>query len=359
MGSWNATCGISHLPIFHGEKIRLFILLPNSLETLIHSPNSICNVGDIYSIIGMPIQAEYNDYGTVENIVEDFNTDFIHKTLKHRALMPCDKPFNVDDEVSYKSEGWLKVVSVDCENVTVVESMGHNREEFIVKSTELKHCTKEDYYNDPGDIENMIRLIERNVFEVNINPLYKQFCDIHILKPALFFVKESMWQASQIDVDISTFSMNVSKYIGGIEEFTTDIENEIALSKLTSDDDVDVSSTAKMNLITQRFSNFSKIERLSKMFERSHRRGSDLHVYTDLMLRLIEAGDMDQARNVVERVIRVYKFINFMDYTRRTLIPQGGTGSQGIGENFHGILNDAISKEIHDIKHMVDEENYE
>ena len=77
MGCWNGTCMVSNLPIISGDKIKLIILsgYPNQ---------KLSGAGYVY-ITGktepycLPISGRYNDYGMIEDCVEDFNYQLIEK----------------------------------------------------------------------------------------------------------------------------------------------------------------------------------------------------------------------------------------------------------------------------------------
>ncbi len=62
MGCWNATCNVSHMPIFGGDKIILIPLLQTH-ATL--TPNC-CETTDNFTPIGFPITGVYNEYGGIE-----------------------------------------------------------------------------------------------------------------------------------------------------------------------------------------------------------------------------------------------------------------------------------------------------
>lgn len=73
MGCWSETCVISHLPINAGEKVRYILLQA--------SPFSNCgkdaNANTRWYMRDFPIKAEYNDYGSVENVNKE--DDFIYQ----------------------------------------------------------------------------------------------------------------------------------------------------------------------------------------------------------------------------------------------------------------------------------------
>jgi len=100
MGSWNATCMISNLPILSGERIKLVFLKSNIKGGLSQS----CYVypSGIMASAFLPISGEYNDYGSIENIDKDWNYDLIEKTLqkRYKEILVDKKPlteFNLED----------------------------------------------------------------------------------------------------------------------------------------------------------------------------------------------------------------------------------------------------------------------
>lgn len=64
MGCWNATCNVSNLPIFWGDKVVLIPLLKVSSTRTQFNP---CYPTDNFVPLGFPIFGEYDDYGRLEN----------------------------------------------------------------------------------------------------------------------------------------------------------------------------------------------------------------------------------------------------------------------------------------------------
>lgn len=72
MGCWNATCGISNLPIVCGERVAVFVCNVNSIDTTPSYSTTMC------SPIYFHVKGEYNDYGSIENIDENkYNNNLI------------------------------------------------------------------------------------------------------------------------------------------------------------------------------------------------------------------------------------------------------------------------------------------
>jgi hypothetical protein len=56
MGCWNGTCGLSGLPITHGEEMYVFPIVSVNAD-------SFCYASALYRPVVLPFLAEYNDYG--------------------------------------------------------------------------------------------------------------------------------------------------------------------------------------------------------------------------------------------------------------------------------------------------------
>lgn len=70
MGSWSVYCGISNITITSGRKC-VFLPLQKNKSYESYDKNIPAT---------LPIFGEYNDYGSLENIVDDFNTKLIEET---------------------------------------------------------------------------------------------------------------------------------------------------------------------------------------------------------------------------------------------------------------------------------------
>lgn len=64
MGCWNATCNISNLPIYAGDKVVVIPLV----QTTKDAEFNVCYPTDNFVPYAFPIFGEYDDYGGIENI---------------------------------------------------------------------------------------------------------------------------------------------------------------------------------------------------------------------------------------------------------------------------------------------------
>jgi len=80
MGCWNGTCAISNLPILGGDDVKLLITKFNRLSNDT-CKTAVCYVDDIFKPRYLQLDAQYDTYGSVENIVEDWNYEIICSDL--------------------------------------------------------------------------------------------------------------------------------------------------------------------------------------------------------------------------------------------------------------------------------------
>ena len=80
MGYWHKTCAISHLPIEQGDPV-VAVLIAQNPEWNPDQPMKMCSNQDSFWIpLGMPIRAEYNDFGWITEVRE---TDTARMTLEY------------------------------------------------------------------------------------------------------------------------------------------------------------------------------------------------------------------------------------------------------------------------------------
>lgn len=80
MGSWSVYCGLSKITITEGTRC---VLLP------LFKSKGVSESHDTYPY-SLPIFGEYNDYGEIGNILEDFNTRLIEKVFGVEIQEFCD-----------------------------------------------------------------------------------------------------------------------------------------------------------------------------------------------------------------------------------------------------------------------------
>lgn len=82
MGCWNATCGISKLPIFADEEVYATLLVKNKFDA-----DNFCHADAYYKPTGFFFKGTYDEYGRLENCTGDFLQDNIAYIKEHLIEM--------------------------------------------------------------------------------------------------------------------------------------------------------------------------------------------------------------------------------------------------------------------------------
>lgn len=82
MGSWAGTCGITQLPINAGDKCRVFIIVKQDYDYE-NNGGGHSYANDLWYPRGLPLLGSYDDYGGIEDIVEDLNSKILLDGLKN------------------------------------------------------------------------------------------------------------------------------------------------------------------------------------------------------------------------------------------------------------------------------------
>lgn len=77
MGCFNKMGFYSHLPITAGDEIVMFICVDNTQSN--KGNNNPIYIDEFYAPFCLPIYGTYDEYGFIENIVKDANTDLLEK----------------------------------------------------------------------------------------------------------------------------------------------------------------------------------------------------------------------------------------------------------------------------------------
>jgi len=81
MGCWNATCGISQMSIPAGEKVKAILILQSDFAKEIQGSGS-CYHSTFFRPWFLPVTARYNDYGSIEDIEDDWNSQYMLRTFQ-------------------------------------------------------------------------------------------------------------------------------------------------------------------------------------------------------------------------------------------------------------------------------------
>lgn len=92
MGSFNITCPISNIPIKVRDKVKFSIIVKNT--SCLYSTGYV--TGSFHFLFPL-INAEYNDYGFVENIKSNW-FDIVESNIKNKFGNTCEEIANLEKE---------------------------------------------------------------------------------------------------------------------------------------------------------------------------------------------------------------------------------------------------------------------
>ena len=108
MGSWNGTCGLSQLPIVAGTKVKVFLMLKTSADGIIGG-SGVCYSTAHFRPWFLPVNAEYDDYGSITAIEDDWNSRYMlekfQQWLKEKKvrILGDDAEINSPDITSFQT----------------------------------------------------------------------------------------------------------------------------------------------------------------------------------------------------------------------------------------------------------------
>ena len=128
MGSFNTSCFISNLPICGGDRVALFFISNYNRRK---EPHSIIYSADLYAPIALPIYGTYNDYGSLENIEIDDNTQLLCDFFKE-----CEKSQTLKFTSLYEESRYEDVLEIE----KWVKAIGSREIEFSKYLGNLRYC---------------------------------------------------------------------------------------------------------------------------------------------------------------------------------------------------------------------------
>jgi len=151
MGSFAMSCCVSGLPIEYGDRVR-FLLLTKMREP----DRSVCYMDEIYAPRTWPIQAVYNDYGSIENWIEDdlqklivkgFQEDLVEIGVGDNSIhdVAVSKNMNFDQMLDALGE---KRIKVRRPGSRMHARVGMSTNEFLPTHISVNDCLQQSVLKD-------------------------------------------------------------------------------------------------------------------------------------------------------------------------------------------------------------------
>lgn len=107
MGSWNATCMVTNLPILAGDPVVAQIIVAEPFSDPLKSAADSNYPHDRFVPVGWPLRAKYNDYGYIDDIEQSvYADDTLDYLRKHLIERPLGENKYHDHEVTKDKLSW-------------------------------------------------------------------------------------------------------------------------------------------------------------------------------------------------------------------------------------------------------------
>ena len=303
MGCWNQTCAISQIAITHGDPVVcLFVTENDGLEA-----SGCHSVTDAWNITFLPFRASYDDYGGVEDIVEDWNTDYILNYLrKHAVEKPVgENPYHEHAVVKDKLDWEL-----------------------------IQQATREDR------LELMTsRIVEETLDNGEIAARYKNAPT----KTTMLMIHADVWNAlayRKIDtykgvVTVNTIVERRQKQVAEVKKKIAEMEASTMLPLLDNTDPDGTKALKASIWITNR----ELVSHDSDIF-----RGISENIMPSIKGYIVDDSNDDFVEHpeTIHRMAEMTMVNSGMDRLRRYWHPQTGLGSQSDSRSVHKLIHNTI-----------------
>ena len=275
MGCWNKTCGLTNLPIMHGEKTYVFVL-----ERVAH-PTDNCYSTHLYRPLLLPFVSTYNDYGGGEDS-EGAALDLIMESIK-KNLVEIPLGENKYHDIAVTREAWGEEL--------FFEAVHENRLQI-------------NTYQGPADVTFV--MMRRDIVD-----------DLMACYEFQVYVGSNQGTCGYNN---SYEKYKVANVIDDIDAFFDHIIRMQQESKR---------SWLEMGMIARRYHVDKIPNRVAQWVQHdmSYRYSSVVHV-REYVMALLLSGNREQARKIMVDHVRGLFVETFMEATRKTWIPGGFEGSQ-------------------------------
>lgn len=297
MGCWNGTCMVSNLPILSGEEaVGFFIINSGGRKATDH-----CYSNEAWEPLLLPFRGVYNDYGLLEDIQEDWNTNLILEYFQKNAVAmeAGDNPYHER--------------AVDPANITsfddVFEAWRDDRLRVTLFRTTVEYLknppeSREDYklVQTPFSAPVAFVMIHGRVYDMMINHVFQG------------------WDGKE-----TTLSSLVEKSLAVIK---TNADRDLTIK---GDDEAtqELRTMLKKHMITT-----------IPLFQDHTAANSILNAYYGQKL----AWDGEVDRPLLERMAELDQITGWMESLRKMWMPTSGSGGQGQPWSMYQKLNAVVDQ---------------
>lgn len=301
MGCWNATCNISNMPIFAGDKV-IFIPLMKVHDGAVFNT---CYPTDNFIPLGFPLVGYYNDYGGLEDIeISDVNRDYF-KTLNFY--------FSGKDE----NEKYVKVREYE------------NFEDFVNNIL----CTVKGCYVDTTEMDLVeVELLSDKMAEVNFMMIHYDLYEV---------LMNNVRNRKPYGEDETLEVLVTGKFT---EDFNKEVDSLVKVKSASISNNGEVDKTMQMlyKLIVRNLSN-SIFNKGNSFYE------NRWNYFIENMI------DNESIREeMIKYAVDKYIFMFVLSLMRKGYLCDSGCGSQSAETKLHLIMADFIKNQV-----MKNAERYE
>lgn len=318
MGCWNGTCGVTQLSINHGDPVAYF-LLANVDDRETHDDGH-CHAEDIWCPIGLPVYAEYNDYGSIEEIKNMDAMEHLIDLLKIHAVphpakneyravvVPADLDFDRIEDALH--DGVLRIYDR--------AHFAYSRE--LAKRVELEDC--------PPELKEVAEREARrpDSFRVGAMMVHQEVYEALCQNYHHWLNEKPIW----LDTTIKEAQASYAKLVEELKKDISILERYGSLFIMEY-----LIGREKRCLFTEFFTSYP-------IYARQY-----IDTYAEKLVALAKEGV--ESPEIITEICRFQTFRVNMQALRKTWAPQSGAGSQHENYGNHHLLN-RVSQDIIDRK---------
>jgi len=323
MGCWNGTDGFGGMPIRANEKVKTVIIQNN-----VHMPpaSGFCSLIGYAMPISFPIDAQYNDYGSLENISDDLSSKMLFSFLS--------------DELK---SGIIKIIPDYSKTYDI------NKDPTVIDSVDT--------------LQEFIDLIERDrVYRANENYFTKKITFTNI---GLMMFSDDIYQSILFENPLSDIKKDIEYFVEDVflsaAEEKMDEDTKSILADLENKEEKDSHTLDMIKRIKQNGSLFSN-------YWDNRSRSVGKYYNSVQTLKSFDAVDVDafkihysyivsgsfQKEEIEKTIFDMISIIRFMSSLRRPWMGTFGKGSQGFDSSvFSGFIKGILEQTISNYKDLI------